>query len=237
MKRLRRTERGSALVYILIAIALLAAITIAFMDPSSQQTQSQGTFRTVSDITSQADFIRSAVQECILLHPGGDATIDNTGAGTDPGADKRYPLPPNSTHLTSPDANRQVRNIRCPGNPGDDPNHTDIFAAGGGKFLPPAPPLFGEWQWYNGEDGVFFWIATDKSDAYLQSALDKLNEAFAPCEADKITTSGSNVALDNDGTVTCPSGSTCFRVWMIVDNETTVDAVESLYPDEGATCP
>ena len=37
-KQVRANERGSALVYILIAIALLAALTISFMNPSSNQT-------------------------------------------------------------------------------------------------------------------------------------------------------------------------------------------------------
>ena len=73
----RQNERGSALIYILIAIALLAALTVSFMQPSSQQGQSQGSFKLISELQSQVEFIRTSVQECILAHPGGDIGIEN----------------------------------------------------------------------------------------------------------------------------------------------------------------
>lgn len=235
-----RSEKGSALVYILIAIALLAALTLTFMEPSSQQTQSQGTFKVVSEISSQADFIRSAVQECVLMYPGGDATIDNGGAGTDPGADHRYPINPNSSHFSTAtlgaSGDRLVKNIRCPGNPGDDVNHVKIFSASSGKFLPPAPPLFENWQWYNGTDGVFFWIESAKSDAYLQTALSKLDDQFAECEADVIDASGGAIDLDSDTTVSCTSGSTCFRVRMIA-GATSVYNGDTDGEEAAASCP
>ncbi|HRC26074.1 MAG TPA: hypothetical protein PKX87_01435, partial [Alphaproteobacteria bacterium] len=67
-------QKGSALVYILIAIALLAALTVTFMEPSSQQTTSQNAYKLASDIKAQADFITSSVQECVLSWRGGDIT-------------------------------------------------------------------------------------------------------------------------------------------------------------------
>lgn len=214
----RQSERGSALVYILIAIALLAALTVSFMEPSSQQTSAQSGFRTVSALKTQADQIRSAIQECVLRYPQGDTTVVVTNPGaTDLGANIRYPLKPNSTHLTSPDGNRQVRNIRCPGNnTGTVTDHVDIFASASGKFLPPPPDLFGEWQYYNGTDGVFFWIETANSDAFLTSAMEKLDEQYGECEADLIDATGGVLNLDSGTTVTCPNGSQCFRIWMIM---------------------
>ena len=214
----RNAEAGSALVYILIAIALLAALTVSFMEPSSQQNQSQNTFKTMSDLQSQASFITSTVQECVLSHPGGDITIDNSLTGTDPGAKRRYPINPNSTHL--PVALRSgdhlVKNLRCPGNPGDSNNHQAIFGGTTGKFLPPPPPLFEDWKWYNGDDGVFFWTETTKSDAYLQTALAKLDNEYSKCEADVIDARSGAVDMDSDtpDVANCPLGSTCFRVWM-----------------------
>lgn len=222
-----KNEQGSALVYILIAIALLAALTVSFMEPSSQQTQSQNTFKLTSELASQADFIRTAVQECVVLYGGGDSGIDHTMSGSNPGANKRFPLDPRSTYLTSPstETNALVKELRCPGNPGDNPappytpnpDHAPIFSGNSGKFMPPAPALFGEWQWYNGLDGVFFWISSNKTDAYIESALEKLDEQYGHCEADVIISGTSATDLTNAGDVKCPANSSCFVLWMITN--------------------
>lgn len=227
--RFRKHEKGSALIYILIAIALLAVLTITFMEPSSQQTSSQNTFKTLTEVESQSNVIRSALQECVLSYPRGDAAIDNTGGGSDPGARKNYPINPDSTYYATAtpgrSGDREVRNIRCPGNnPGganvDD--HELIFAGGEGKFLPPPPDLFGEWQYYNGTDGIFFWTATDKSDAFLLAALSKLDDKFAECEADIIDATGGAEDLNSGGDLECAGTNVCFRVWMIMNNTVAV---------------
>ena len=220
-KNRHTSERGSALVYILIAIALLAALTVTFMQPSSQQTSSQSSFRAVSNIKSQVDTIRSAIQECVLVYRKGDRSIDITGGGTDPEARQNFPIKPNSTHFNTATigatAGQLVRNIRCPGNPGNsDENHVMLFGGTSGKFLPPAPDLFEDWQYYNGRDGIFFWIQTSKTDAFINTALQKLDNKFGECEADIIDASGGAVDLDSEAPaeVQCPSGYTCFRVRM-----------------------
>jgi hypothetical protein len=229
----RKSERGSALIYILIAIALLAVLTITFMEPSSQQTSSQNTFKTLTGMENQVDVIRSAIQECVLSYPQGDSAIVTTGGGaSDLGARKNYPINPDSNYYASATpgkaGNRDVKNIRCPGNnPGgvDQANHALVFSSESGKYMPQPPDLFGEWQYYNGTDGIFFWIATSKSDAFLLAALKKLDDKYSECEADVIDTSfpsAGNKDLDSDGTVNCPSGNACFRVWMIMNKATAV---------------
>lgn len=258
----RRGEQGSALIYILIAIALLAALTVSFMQPSSTQSQNNSAFKTVSELQSQIDFIRSTVLECYLSYPTGDNTIDSAGTlGTmDLGADRRYPIRPDSDHFTGstiagPTATRLVRDLRCPGNPGDDPNagdsvatpgnainHAPIFGGSTGKFLQPPPALFGEWQWYNGEDGVFFWTTTDKSDAFIATAMSKVEEVYSDCEADQIDARSGAKDLDEAGTVSCPAGSRCLRAWLIRDTVRGVmgpefgdpDPAAAHYPDETA---
>ena len=212
-------ERGSALVYILIAIALLAALTFTFMQPSSQQTSSQNTFRATSEIRSQIDTIRSAIQECVLGHKKGDKSIDITGLGTDPGARRNFPIKPNSTHFNTatigPTAGRLVRDIRCPGNPGNnDENHVHIFGRTSNKFLAPAPDLFEDWQYYNGTDGIYFWTQTNKTDSFINSALQKLDEQFGECEADIVDASGGAEDLDSASDTACGAGYTCFRIRM-----------------------
>lgn len=234
--RHRITEQGSALVYILIAIALLAALTISFMGSSNQQAQSQNSFKLVSELQSQIDFIRTSIQECVLTYQSGDVTIDNGSGGTDPGADRRYPIKPNSTHFNGAtigaSSDRLVKDLRCPGNPGDDKNHVAIYGGTSAKYLPPAPALFNGWRWYNGSDGVFFYISSSKSDSYIQSALTKLNESYATCEADIIDARGGDVALDSDGDAKCNSGDVCFRVWIKANTD------NAIYPSaaEKAAC-
>ncbi len=221
----RAGERGSALVYILIAIALLAALTVSFMEPSSQQTSSQSTFKTISGVDNQINTIRSALQECVLTYPRGDSTINNTGAGvTDAGAQYRYPIKPDSMHYDTNVApytrsgDRLVKNIRCPGNnggAGNESNHEKLFSSAAGRFMPPPPALFTDWQYYNGADGVFFWIETDKTDAFLVSALDKADAKYSECEADVVDATAIARSLDADDVIECPAGSMCFRIWMI----------------------
>ncbi len=214
-------QKGSALVYILIAIALLAALTVTFTGSSSQQSSSQNAFRIMSDLKSQIDTIRSAAQECVLSYPKGDSTIDTDSSGTDPYARKNFPIKPNSTHYSSaedgPTDGRRVKDLRCPGNPGNgDPDHKMLFRGNSGKFLPPAPDMFEDWQYYNGLDGIYFWIQTNKTDAYIKAALEKLDERFGECEADVINGITGSVDLDSDGETQCASGYRCFRVRMTI---------------------
>jgi hypothetical protein len=214
-------ERGSALVYILIAIALLAALTISFMQPSSQQVSSNSVFKAVSEISSQVDFIRSAVQECVLVYPEGDANMIAPIADPEVNLNHPYPVMPDSGYYTAkcPSAaavDHQVAHLRCPGKPGsDNPCHEPLFGGNTGKFMPPPPALFSAWQYYSGADGVFFWIETDKTDPFIDSVLEKLDDAYAACEADVTDARTAAQNLDGDGAVACPLHSRCFRVWMI----------------------
>jgi len=218
-------ENGSALIYILIAIALLGALTVSFMEPSSQQTSSQNTFKTAVSLQGQVDSIRSAIQECVLSYPQGDSTIDNSSSGTDEGARKNYPIKPNSSHYDSPastiakTAAPLVSEIRCPGDQGGpNPNdHDRIFGGSSGKFMQPPPDLFDPWQYYNGTDGIYFWTKTNKTDAFILSALEKLDDNFSECEADVIDASSGAEDLDSDAETECPSGNVCFRVRMITN--------------------
>jgi len=204
---------GSALVYILIAIALLAALTASFMRPSSQQTTSQNTFNTITELNSQINFIRSAIQECVLTYPAGDDGL--IGEPNVP-----YPINPSSAYFTPAPksgaaANDQVRNLMCPGNPGDSNDHADMFGGRSGKFFPPPVNLFEEWQYYSNIDGVFFVTGTNKTDAFLQTAMAKLDEQYSECEADIIINFEGLVSFNPN--IACPY-TTCFRVWMITND-------------------
>lgn len=230
-----QNKNGSALVYILIAIALLALLTATLMDSSSQQSTSQSTFNTVTDLNSQIGFIRSSVQECILNYPEGADDL----AGT---SNVPYPVNPSSTYFSAPaapEADDTVKFIKCPGNDqGNVKLHGDIFAGNSGKFLPPPPKLFNEWVYYNGVDGVFFYTSTDKTDSFLATAMTKLDDQYAECEADIIDNSASGTALDITSEAAagpdCPANSYCVRVWLI--SQASATYVGDTGADE-ASCP
>ncbi len=239
-------SQGSALVYILLAIALLAALTASFMKPSNQQQTAQSTFNTVSALKSQIDLIRSAIQSCILTHPDGDRGANGSSGLLQAAYDdlvKPYPIDPTSSYYDGPPdikaANNQVRHIRCPGDPGNDYDHADMFGGTSGKFLQPPPNLFEEWEYHNGTDGVFFFTNTDKTDPFLQTAMQKLDDQFSECEVDIVTASGSDLELTSTAAASdpkCLDGQICVRVWMII-NATAIYPGDSDGEEAAATCP
>lgn len=227
------SSSGSALIYILIAIALLAALTASLMEPASQQSQAQNSTNMVSELSSQITLISSAIQECVLTYPNQDSGL-TTQQNNAP-----YPINPKDSYLppTTPvTPDNGVRYIRCPGNPGGaNTNHARIFGSVSGKNLPPPPNLFGEWEYYNGADGIFYFISTNKTDSYIDAALKKLETKYAKCEADYIDASTGAVTLSSDttggasGLRSCANGYRCFRYW-ITQKATSVGP-------EAADCP
>ncbi|MEM6811663.1 MAG: hypothetical protein AAF549_04265 [Pseudomonadota bacterium] len=228
MKRVAYYQSGSAFIYILIAIALLAALTASFMRPASQQTTAQNTYQAITSLKSQIDFIQSSIQECVLTFPAGD---DSDTGNIPVEVTQPYPFSPtddyfqidsaptNSPAATETYPNNNVEFISCPGNPGNSKDHRRIFGGVSGKFLPPPPELFEPWEYYNGEDGIFIFTETDKTDSFIQTALAKLDEQFSECQADVIDASGSQVDLTSAGGSNdpiCSANSTCFRVWLVV---------------------
>lgn len=223
MKNLNKRARGSALIYILIAIALIAALTATFMQPASQETHTQNSYKLVAELNSQVQMIRSSIQDCILQYPKGDWHIPGNI-----GYHASYPMDPDSSYLpTSPSiraADKLVANIRCPGNnPGNpdptvaDPTtnqHVPIFGGSTGRFMPSTLALFNPWTYRNGTSmsidgqtvtGVFFQITSTATDSYIAEAMQKVDEQFAACEADYIAGNGSNG---------CANNTKCLRIWV-----------------------
>lgn len=226
-------QSGSALVYILVAIALLGALTATFMGGSSQQTSSQNAFNTISELKNQIGFIRSTIQECVLNHPGGDSVAIGASAQVN----NPYPIQPDEPFFTAQavtpgtSGDNLVKDIRCPGNPGDNADHELMFLGTSGKFMPPAPDFFNDWEYYNGDGGIFFWTYTTFTDAFLDNVLDRIGTTYSECEVDIIDASGGDVDFASEGSgvrdVTCLNGQRCIRIWMIRDGASDL-------PDEAA---
>ncbi len=88
-------ERGSVLIYILIAIALLAALTYSFAKDTSSNINTQLANKTSQELYVQVNLIRSAILECTLAYPSGGGDIDASGVidATD-NPNSPYPLNP-----------------------------------------------------------------------------------------------------------------------------------------------
>jgi len=214
------SQKGGALIYILIAIALLGALTTTFMGSGGQQARTQNTFKFATEINSQARVIRSAIQDCILRFPQGDsADISETGYVTP------YPLNPTSSEFSSPSVTGDlVSLLQCPGtgaqNNSNVDDHDPLFSGGGqfSTFLPTTPDLMEDWIYFNGHatggsqifsmdfQGVFFEIRSDKSDPFIGESMQKIDESMAACEVDHQVGNGTNG---------CENNHQCLRYWII----------------------
>jgi hypothetical protein len=201
-----RAQKGGALIYILIAVALLAALTGTFMNSGGQGARTQNAFKLATELNSQARVIRSAIQDCILRYPQGNDAISETGYN-DP-----YPLNPDSTdteYSAYAVANKNVDELRCPG-----ANFEKLFGGTLASFLPPPPNLMEPWTYFNGQatiegrvhDGVYFQTRSDKSDPFIGESMSKMDGLFSSCEVDY------TVGDDTNG---CEDGFQCLRVWVI----------------------
>jgi hypothetical protein len=202
------SQRGGALIYILIAIALLAALTGTFLNSGGQGTRTQNAFKLATELNSQSRVIRSGIQDCILRYPQGDDAITETGY-IDP-----YPLMPSSddaqyTSYDSGTTNFMV-DIRCPG-----AGYTKVFGESLSGFLPPKPNLLSQWRYFNYDtpsrqglpfEGVFFEITSDKSDPFIGESMAKVDTLYSACEVDYTI---------GDGTNGCFDGHQCLRFWII----------------------
>jgi hypothetical protein len=212
-------QHGGALLYILIAIGLLGALTASLSGNNSTLNNSQNAAKIKMELRSQIEYIRNAINECVMNFPDGDPTV-NDGTITDAGYIAPYPVKPNSNHFTGStlgiSPNNSTIYLRCPGNPGIDNNHTPIFGASSGKTL---PPTLYELNWLYGNKtetligenvtGVYIRAATTKSDVSLKKALTELASEYGECEADYIEGNNSNG---------CITGSTCIRIWLVRPN-------------------
>lgn len=227
------SQKGSALIYILIAIALMAALTATFMNSSDQQASSQNASKLIGELKSQIEMIRSAIQECVLMNPKGDLAIAGTGAVGGENPVRPYPLKPSNTYLPSNPSPgySYARDIGCPGNPGTSNNHAKIFGGSTGKFLPKEPSSFTPWMYYNDIDGVFIHIVSNRPDSYISTALQKLDAQFSKCESQYVDARSGDIHMTSNSVpgYRCAAGYQCFRL-VILSTGTTI------YPGETG-CP
>ena len=210
---------GNVLFYVFLAIGLMASLTYAFVKDSRENYSAQSSVRITEELFSQANMIRSAVQQCAIEFPqgGGDiaplATPDGVITNAD-NANNPYPIDPDTDLITNAPAgcvatggapgcvtlaaDNNVKNLTCIGAPIGEAN---MFqgANNQGRFLPPPSTGFTEWTYTNDANGVYI-QTTAASDLASVNALSRLMAKFDTCQAD----------LDYGS-----CGARCFTVWIL----------------------
>lgn len=219
----RPAERGNALLYVFLAVGLLAALTYAYTKDSRENYSAQSGVRLAEELAAQINMIKAAVVQCTLEYPGGGGDMDNSGViNYSDNPNNPYPINPSSalilrapagcTATSNADgclaaaADDDVRNLVCVGAP---IGEAAIFqgANNQGRFLPPPPAGFSEWVYVNDTSGspapngkgVYIRI-TAPDDAAAVQALDRLMSKFSADQAD----------LNYGG-----CGARCFTAWIL----------------------
>lgn len=182
--RLSRAQSGSVIVYILIAVALLAALTFSFTRDSRQNVSSQVAFRLAEELYVQANLIRATIVECAAEYPNGGGDLDGDN-DIDANDNPNNPYPVNPSFVDNPHgaaANDDVRNLSCTGAPTGKAN---IFqgSKNKGRFLPQPPSGFSEWEYDNDANGVRIRITAPASATGIDT-LSRIMSKFSTCQAD-----------------------------------------------------
>jgi type II secretory pathway pseudopilin PulG len=212
------SQHGGALVYILMAIAMIGVLTGTLLQSGGQGARAKKSIELAQQLDAQIQFIKAALQECAIMHPSGDPTI-NDGSVTDNGYIAPYPVEPASSHFSgSTDgaaADNRVFRLKCPGNPGIDNNHSPIFGPTTGRFFPPTVLLNHNWFYSNRDGtsngrnvhGVNIRISPFSTlDPYVKDALERLDAKYNDCELEYIP--------NGDSTNGCTAGRDCLIYWI-----------------------
>jgi hypothetical protein len=202
------TERGNALLYVLLAVGLLAALTYFYAQDSRENYSSQAAISISESLFAQANMIKSAVVQCTLEFPGGGGDMDASGSiDSSDNPNNPYPLNPsdalnlkadpggctttgNATGCIPKAANDQVKNLQCIGAPA---GQAAMFtgASNQGRYLPPPPSNFTDWVYVNDSTGVYI-KTTGNGDAASVSALTRLLAKFTSTQA---SVSGNTITI------------------------------------------
>lgn len=138
MQKLNWLERsdGNVLFYILVGVALFAALTATLTSGGGETATATASMRVTEDIRTQAQSIRSAILECQLVYSGAPFPHAND------------PSRPAAIDI-------EARNITCdPNNSWASGDEVDLFGGTSGRFLPEQPRPFQDWRFQISADPV-----------------------------------------------------------------------------------
>ena len=161
------TQSGNVLFIILIAVALLGALGAVMMRSGGEQAVSMSADRISQELKAQAQSIRSALMECVLVN--------------------NYGYPAQGANKLASEAECQIDDV---------PTYQPIFTGTANRFLPQPPSTFNPWQYTNdnADDIQIYTDSTKPASPAVINALEMLKNQYSADEIE-IINDGSNASF------------------------------------------
>jgi hypothetical protein len=169
-------QSGNVLFYIFLCVALLGALTMALTRGGGEQAAATTSFRASEDIKTQAQIIRSAIMECML--------VQNSGYPTEP-------------------ASKLLSDVQCEMAYGTPQN---LFTAQAARAIPQPPTSFNPWQYTNSGNGAYVSASIKSTRASSPSVVNSLSALADIFKATQTSSSSKvyqnqEVCIINNGTI------------------------------------
>lgn len=196
MRRLSHNA-GIAIGPILFVIAIMAVLAMAMSSSIGSFGTAGVSDRVTDDVFTQAQLIRSKINECELQYQVNG--VDNSAA---PCAGDRYPCSDQTTGTV-------VSALTCPGDPLDGSNNQrNIWTGLRATQLPPPTKGFPDWYYMNGgsSGGRCIWTAPTSGNSST-GVVDGLKRVAAKFTSDEVSYDPSSNSQKMVIFITTPSGT------------------------------
>ncbi len=175
-------QAGNILIYIFIAIGLLATLTLAVTRDTSTHDLKRQARENTALLIQQADYIRAAFQECALLYPDGGGDLD--GDGDIDNNDNPYtPYPLNAGDPKQPNgagASQYLIDQQCTGAPAA----TAYMFQPPNQFRVPQPKVTTRWYYSADANGLRVSVSYNFPNAVGDTMVNMLAQRLPDCEFD-----------------------------------------------------
>ena len=183
-------QKGSIVVYILIAIFLTGVLIAAMTQGSKKNASSEQMDEMMLYLQNDIKTIQSFVAECAQSYPGAVTGVTNPNTP--------FPL---YSDLSSGGTGNVIATIKCPGAPAAQQTIFSNNAGSSFKLLSDTTTYTTQY-FTDGTEGVYFRITRASGDPLWTEAISRLNNKYSKCSAAAVTSGG-----------TCANG--CFYFWVL----------------------
>jgi len=181
--RLEYSEKntsGNILMYVFIAVGLLAALTVAIVKDGTVRDPVQEARRAADVLIQQSNYLRTAFQECAMLYPDGGGDLDGDG-DVDNNDNPYAPFPLEATDSKQPNgagASQYLIDQQCTGAPAA----TAYMFRPPSRYNVPDPQITSQWFYEAGSAGLRLEVSYSFPDQIRDNVVDILDQRLADCE-------------------------------------------------------